>query len=134
MNPADELDKASILQIKMQKLGVDLSADLAKCLLLTKHIANANRYIEELRSLNEIGWTSNDQLFDAMAEPYPSTFGDALRFLAYSKISHVVNQARIALKNHINRELGYSEQEVKSWQLEANDGSGIRTGEVSTDA
>jgi hypothetical protein len=134
MSPADLLDKASILQIKMQRLGADLSAELQKCVALTKHIPNAQKYMEELRRLNEIGWDSNDVMFKELEAPYPNTLGDALRLIAYAKISHAVNQARITLKNEINRTLGCNEQEVKSWQVGANDGSDIRTGKVAPDA
>ena len=134
MNPADMFDKASILQIKMQRLGVDLSEDLARCIMLTKHFHQAPAFIEELRRLNEMGWETNDQLFQALQEPYPSTFGEALRLIVYAKLSHAINQARITLKNDINRQLGCAEQEIKSWQPEPKNGSNIRASEKPANA
>lgn len=114
MSPGEALDKASILRIKMRKLNVDLSGEIAACL----RVVNGRDVSEHMRLLdevNEIGWTANEVLFQAYDKPLPVSFQEAMRLLNVWRTAHWANMRRVRIKNAINKEFGHHEKEVKSW-------------------
>lgn len=115
MSPGDLIDKASILKIKMRKLGIDLSLQVEHCVGQLSGF-NYHPYLEELEMLNERGWEANEHLFKALDQPDPASFGEAIEIIGFVRKAHEVNMARITLKNGINELFGNPEREIKSWQ------------------
>lgn len=114
MTPADLIDRVSILKIKMEKLGVDLSAEMRECHERLDGLVYEH-FIDELEKLNRIGWDGNQVIVDAVRREDPISLEDHRTLWRQIKRAHLANMERHRLKNEINRHFGHNSKEIKSW-------------------
>ena len=125
MSQADLADRITILELKLKE-GLPVYAELS--LYLWECEAPAE-LVDQLRAVNADGWHWVGIITDHF-EGRRCVPDDIL--LNACRLAHDSNKARIALKNEISRAFGDC-IESKTW-AGANDGSSVRTGEVSANA
>lgn len=118
LTPAEILDRASILKVKIRELvgGSALAPQLAECFHELRDYPEA-RVMELFYKLHEINskiWEANEKFFRAMRVPFPHSITASHRILENVKLAHELNNRRVALKNEINAEFGVNHREEKS--------------------
>lgn len=122
MSVAEILDKASILQVKMEKLpnGSKLMPQFEECVAALAHLdqEKVERFLVELFSANRMQWDANEALFGYLDKtPFTEamTVSDALSAIKAIRVAHSHNKRRIDIKNRITLEFGQGHREEKSF-------------------
>lgn len=118
MSPADILDRASILKVKMGKLpnGARLGPEFSDCLFHLRHLDQDRvmHYLHELHHVNARQFVENERLFDDLSAYRVPSYEQALAIIGHVRRAHLFNQRRVEIKNLIAEEFGGSREE-KTW-------------------